>query len=130
MLIDTTYSAPDCQYLPDMPKENDGVAIAIFWCGNYNAWYDDIFVTINFTALPVASTERRYLGSDSVFVMLSYTNDTKQAVTHTKPSLLIPGIDLIGIENVRVQQTFKNHALSTLGLFDVRSIPLLNLLTH
>jgi len=111
-----------------MFKDDGGVGI--FWCGNYQSWFNDILVAINFTSLPVASTERRHLGWQSVLVMLSYTNDTEQAVTHTKPSLLIPGIDLIGIENVRVQQTFKSRALSTFGMFDVRSILFFNLRTR
>jgi len=88
------------------------------------SWHDDILVTINFTSLPVAPSEERYLSWPSVLVMLSYTDNIKQTVTHTKPSLLVPGIDLIGIDDVRIQQTFKNRALSTLGVFDVCSIPL------
>jgi len=59
--------------------------------------------------------------------MLSYTDNIKQTVTHTKPTLLLPGIDLIGIADVHLQQTFKNRALSAFGMFDVRSILLFTL---
>jgi len=72
------------------------------------------------------SVERRRLLSDwqSVLVRLSLTNDTQQTVFHTKPSLLAPGIDLIGISQSRIQEKFKDRALSAFGLFDVCSITL------
>jgi len=62
--------------------------------------------------------------------VLSYTNNTKQAIDHTRPAFLIPGIDLVGISRTRIQQTFKNRALSAFGMFDVRSIPLFDLRTR
>ena len=126
MFIDTTQAAPDCQYLPDTPYANFGV----FRCGDFIPWSNDIIVTVNFTSFPVVSIERKHLSLQSVRVMLSYTNDPQRTIDHTRPAFLIPGIDLVGISRTRIQQTFKNRALSAFGMFEVRSIPLFDLRTR
>jgi len=127
MFIDTTQVAPDCQYLPDLPSKYAN--LGVFRCGEFKSWFNDIIVTINFTSFPVVSIERERLDWQSVRVGLSYTNDTKQTIDHTRPAFLIPGIDLVGISRTRIQQTFKNRALSAFGMFDVRPIPLFDLWT-
>jgi len=128
MFIGTTQVTHNCQYLPNLPSEFAN--LGVFRCGEFRSWSNDIVVTINFTSFPVVSIERKHLSLQSVRVMLSYTNNTKQAIDHTRPAFLIPGIDLVGISRTRIQQTFKNRALSAFGMFDVRSIPLFDLRTR
>jgi len=103
-------------------EEHPSRGIGVFRCGKYFNWRNDILVTVNFTSLQVPSIERTHLSSQSILVRLSFTNDTQKAVTYTRPSLLAPGIDLIGISQSRIQKTFKNTALSAFGFFDVRSM--------
>ena len=95
--------------------------IGVFRCGELFIWDNDIFVTINFTSLSIASTKRTHLRWQSALVMLGFTNDTEKTVLHTRPSFLVPGIDLFGISQLRIQKTFKNNAFSAFGLFDVHS---------
>ena len=126
MFTDTTQVAPDCQYLTDTPSDDP---VGVFRCGKFESWSNDIIVTINFTSFPGVSIERKHLSWQSVRVMLSYTYDAARTITHTRLAFLVPGIDLVGISRTRIQQTFKNSALSAFGMFDVRSIPLFDLWT-
>ena len=104
--------------------------VGTFRCGEYISWDNDILVTINFTSLPVASIETAHQHWQSALVMLSFTNDTRKTVIHTRPSRLAPGIDLIGISQSHIRQTFKSRALSVFGFFDVRSKTRFNLQTR
>jgi len=81
-----------------------------------------ILASVNFTKLSGFVThDSNHLPSPPlVQVMLGFTKKTKNVLTSTSPVPLIPGINVVGLSNVYIRQSFTKPALSAFGLFDVR----------
>lgn len=77
----------------------------------------DVLVTVNFTKLGIASNSIANGSTNSVQVMVGSIPDI---VHRTEiPALLLPGVNVVGFAKQYILQQFKNHPLSTLGLFAV-----------
>ncbi len=48
------------------------------------------------------------------------TNNTEDVLAMTRPTILIPGVNLVGLVSMEIHQTFKNPGVATLGIFEVR----------
>ncbi len=54
--------------------------------------------------------------------MLGYINDTRGIYERTPPTVLIPGVNLVGITNFYIRQTLKKPTVSAFGLLDVSNL--------
>lgn len=59
------------------------------------------------------------IASNSIQVMVTMTNNTADVVAMTTPTILVPGVNLVGLVSMEVHQTFTNPGMATLGLFEV-----------
>lgn len=81
-----------------------------------------ILASVNFTKLSgfVIDRDSRPLASPQlVQVMLGFTQKTKNVLTSTTPVPLLAGMNVVGISDIYIRQSFNLPALSALGLFDV-----------
>jgi hypothetical protein len=79
----------------------------------------ELLITVNYTALGISSTNFRDTAQSSVQVVISLSNDTSVAISQTVPTVLPPGVNLMGILRIEFRQLFKGYVSSGFGLFDV-----------
>ena len=80
----------------------------------------DLLVTVDFEPLWIPSNSLIDIASNSVQVQASLTNNTADVQAMTRPTILIPGVNLVGLVSMEIHQTFKNPGVATLGIFEVR----------
>ena len=80
----------------------------------------DLLVTVDFEPLWIPSNSLIDIASNSVQVQASLTNNTADVLAMTRPTILIPGVNLVGLVSMEIHQTFKNPGIATLGIFEVR----------
>ncbi len=80
----------------------------------------DLLVTVDFEPLLVPPNSLTDITSNSVQVLASMTNNTEDVLAMTRPTILIPGVNLVGLVSMEIHQTFKNPGVATLGIFEVR----------
>jgi hypothetical protein len=85
----------------------------------YEDFQPDLLITVNFTTLGLSIDSISDIPKNSVQIMVAMTNNTEDVVLMTKPTNLLPGVNLIGMTSLEIHQTFKNPALSLFGLFKV-----------
>jgi len=81
-----------------------------------------ILASVNFTKLSgfIIDRDSKHLSSPPlVQVMLGFTKKTKNVLTSTTPVPLIAGMNIVGVSDIYIRQSFNQPALSTFGLFDV-----------
>jgi hypothetical protein len=61
------------------------------------------------------------MNSDSLKVYLALTTNVENVLLTTRPIVLLPGMNLVGVADLRVRQRLKARELSTFGLLDVSS---------
>ena len=81
----------------------------------------DLLVTVDFEPLWIPSNSLIDIASNSVQVQASLTNNTADVLAMTRPTILIPGVNLVGLVSMEIHQTFKNPGVATLGIFEVRA---------
>lgn len=87
---------------------------------SYNTYQPDLLVTVDFDALSIPSDSLLSIASNSIQVRVTMTNDTDDVLAMTRPTILIPGINMVGLVSMEVHQTFKYPEVATLGIFEVR----------
>lgn len=85
--------------------------------GNYQP---DLLITVDFDALGIPSNSTTNIALNSIQVMVRMTNDTADVLDMTRPTVLTPGVNMVGMVSMEIHQTFKNPGVATLGLFEVR----------
>ena len=85
----------------------------------YNEFQPDLLITVNFTTLGMSVDSIIDVASNSIQVMVAMTNNTADVVAMTTPTVLVPGVNLMGLVSMEVHQTFTNPGMATLGLFEV-----------
>ena len=60
------------------------------------------------------------IASNSIQVMVTMTNNIVDVLGMTKPTVLIPGVNIVGMVSTEIHQTFKYPDVATLGIFEVR----------
>jgi len=81
-----------------------------------------VLASVNFTTLSgfVIDRDSKNLATPPlVQVMLGFTKKTKNVITSTSPALLIAGVNIVGVSDRYIRQSFDQPRLSALGLFDV-----------
>ncbi len=86
----------------------------------YNTYQPDLLVTVDFDALALPSDSLIDIASNSIQIMVTMTNDTAAVLEMTGPTVLIPGVNMVGLVSMEIHQTFKNPEVATLGVFEVR----------
>jgi hypothetical protein len=82
----------------------------------------DLFLKVDFGGLPAFHQPPGANGSiqrESLAVYSALTNITEDVLATTRPALLLPGMNLIGVVNPVIRKRFRVPALSVFGLFDV-----------
>lgn len=106
------------------PDTNLTIDAVRFQCPlSYSAWWlYNVVVVVNFTMLHIQPNSTINKSRSSVQVMLGYINDTRGIYERTPPTVLIPGVNLVGITNFYIRQTLKKPTVSAFGLFDVSNL--------
>ena len=81
-----------------------------------------VLASVNFTALSgfVIDRDSKNLATPPlVQVMLGFTKKTKNVIMSTSPAPLIAGVNIVGVSDNYIRQSFDQPRLSALGLFDV-----------
>ncbi|KJA15136.1 hypothetical protein HYPSUDRAFT_48660 [Hypholoma sublateritium FD-334 SS-4] len=84
----------------------------------YNLYQPDLLVTVDFNILMVSSDSLIDFASNSVQVMVRMTNNTVDVLKLTRPTVLVPGVNMMGVVSMEIHQTFKNRGFATLGIFE------------
>jgi hypothetical protein len=89
---------------------------------NNESPFPDLFLQVNFSGLaafhPPPGTNNA-IQRESLEVYSALTNITEDALGTTRPILLFPGMNLIGVVSPVIRKRFRAPALSAFGLFDV-----------
>ncbi|TFK69639.1 hypothetical protein BDN72DRAFT_840127 [Pluteus cervinus] len=78
----------------------------------------EVLITVNFTKLGILSNPPISILQNSVEVRSSLINDTELAIRSTRPVVLMPGSNLIGIATIQARQKFRIPIISALGVFN------------
>ncbi|KJA21931.1 hypothetical protein HYPSUDRAFT_676158 [Hypholoma sublateritium FD-334 SS-4] len=65
-----------------------------------------------------------------VFAWVAIANDTDGVLAMTRPTVLIPGINMAGLVPTEIHQTFKYPEVATLGIFEYMKLTLVGQVTH
>jgi hypothetical protein len=82
----------------------------------------DLFLRVNFSGLAAFHRPPGTNGTiqrESLEVYSALTNITKDVLATTRPTLLFPGMNLIGVVNPVIRKRFSAPEFSVFGLFDV-----------
>jgi hypothetical protein len=87
--------------------------------------FPDLFLTVDFSNLsppnlPLGHGSGRSIAADAIKVYLAFTNNTQKVISTTRPALLLPGMNLLGVVHPIIRKSFRAPKLSAFGLFDVR----------
>ncbi|KJA21926.1 hypothetical protein HYPSUDRAFT_41528 [Hypholoma sublateritium FD-334 SS-4] len=96
----------------------------------YNTYQPDLLVTVDFDALAIPSDSLIDIASNSIQIMVTMTNDTAAVLEMTGPTVLIPGVNMVGLVSMEIHQTFKNPEVATLGVFEYMKSTLVGQVTH
>jgi hypothetical protein len=96
----------------------------------YLLWDDDnplpdLLVRVDFSGLAAFHRPPGTNGTirrESLEVYSALTNITEDALATTRPTLLFPGMNMIGVVNPRIRKRFGAPGLSAFGLFHVSSL--------
>lgn len=94
----------------------------------YNRYQPDLLVTVDFNVLMIPSDVIIDIALNSVQVMVCMTNNTADVLRLTRPAVLVPGVNMMGIVSREIHQTFKNPGVATLGLYEVQPTIILSAL--
>lgn len=86
---------------------------------SYHTYQPDLLVTVDFGALMIPSDSTIDIASNSIQVMVGMTNNTAEVLAMTRPTVLIPGVNMVGMVYMEIHQTFENPGVATLGIFEV-----------
>ncbi|KJA29492.1 hypothetical protein HYPSUDRAFT_196840 [Hypholoma sublateritium FD-334 SS-4] len=118
-------------YCPPRPPQND-----YSWLMEnlpqtyYNDFQPDLLITVNFTTLGMPVDSIIDIASNSIQVRVAMSNNTADVVAMTTPTILIPGVNLVGLVSMEVHQTFTNPGMATLGLFENLQSTLIGQVAH
>ena len=85
---------------------------------HYNGNYQpDLLITVDFNALEILSNSTTDIALNSMQVMVRMTNNTDDVLAMTRPTILIPGVNMVGLVSMEIHQTYTNPGVATLGIF-------------
>ena len=79
----------------------------------------DLLISIDYTKIGLPRDDLVSMMTNSVEVYISLTINTFTAVYHTLPTMIPPGVNLMGTLTLELRQLYKNVGISALGLCSV-----------
>ena len=76
-------------------------------------------ITVDFSVLMVTPDTITDIASNSVQIMVRMTDKTTDVLSLTRPTILVPGVNMIGLVSMEIHQTFQNPGVATLGIWEV-----------
>jgi hypothetical protein len=76
----------------------------------------DLLITVNFTMLNISSASILDGAVNSVQVMLGLTNNTANVLQTTSPTMLLPGMNVLGMSRLTIRQKFGKATVAALGV--------------
>ena len=84
----------------------------------------DLLVTVNFDAIGIQGSNSTRLDFPFRSVQITTTmylnSNAPEAVRMTRPTVIIPGVNMVGMVVMELHQIFKNPGVATRGIFEVR----------
>ena len=96
--------------------------VVSFYCPLSETLYPvhpNILVFVNFTTLNIKLNSTINRSRNSLQVMLGLTNEATDILHITPPTILIPGMNVVGTAYIYVRETFVQPKFSAFGLFKV-----------
>jgi hypothetical protein len=76
----------------------------------------DLLITVNFTMLNISSASILDGAVNSVQVMLGLSNNTDNVLQTTSPTMLLPGMNVLGMSRLTIRQKFGKATVAALGV--------------
>lgn len=110
------YSLPECRLAPD---NLDRLSRYLFRRGPRAM--PDLQLSLSFTELlsPTQQVGENGVARDSLVIYSELTNNVNDRLASTSPTLLLIGMNLVGVAELLVRQSLKTTSLATLGFIDV-----------
>ncbi len=86
----------------------------------YDGTYQpDLLITVDFKVMRISSNTTTDIALNSIQVMVKMTESPNDVLAMTRPTILIPGVNMVGMVSMEIHQTYKNPGVATLGIFEV-----------